>query len=127
MRAAPILIALTIGIAAASAQPRPPALTPATNTAAFDDLSCAARYTLAAFVIRNLDGNASDYYAARASAAGKRYLAMHPGESQDSYASRVATNTELLQERLSSKALTPEALVGEIKSCDQNADSLTVT
>jgi hypothetical protein len=127
MRAIPIIAALAIGVAAAYAQPRVPSVTPATASQAGDDLSCAARYTLAAFVIRNLDGNASDYYAARASAAGKRYLALHPGESEESYASRVATNAQVLQDRLSSKALTPEALVEEIKTCDQNADSLIVT
>jgi hypothetical protein len=127
MRAIPVIVALAVGVAAAYAQPRVPNVTPAAATVAGDDLGCAARYTFAAFVIRNLDGNASDYYAARASAAGKRYLALHPGESEQSYASRVAENAEVLQTQLASKSLTPEALVDEIKSCEQNVDSLIVT
>lgn len=127
MRAIPVIVALAVGVAAAYAQPRVPNATPATASRVSDDLGCAARYTFAAFVIRNLDGNASDYYAARASAAGKRYLALHPGESEQSYATRLAQNAEVLQAELSSKSLTPEALVDEIKSCEQNVDTLIVT
>jgi len=96
-----------------------------TNTG-YDDLSCAARYTLAAFVIHNLDSTAAEYYAQRAAAAGERYLETHPSETQQTYVSRVAQGAQSIQERLSTKSLTPEALVEEIKHCDKDADSLTV-
>jgi hypothetical protein len=97
-----------------------------TTNAGYDDLSCAARYTLAAFVIHGIDSNAAEYYASRAAAAGQRYMEMHPGESEQSYASRVAAGAQDIQQRLSTKALTPEALVEEIKHCDKDSDSLTV-
>lgn len=97
-----------------------------TTTASYDDLNCAARYTLAAFVIHDLDANAATYYVQQASEAGKRYLALHPGESQQSYSSRVTADAQTLQEKLATNSMTPELLVSEIKRCDQGATSLSV-
>ena len=96
-------------------------------SAGYDDLSCAARYALAAFVIQDMDANAAGYYSQRASAAGQRYLATHPGESEASYTSRVTANAQNLQDRLSTNAISPESLVSEIKQCDQAADTRIVT
>ncbi len=112
----------------AVAQPRPESMDPgiAMTNATFDDLSCAARYTLAAFVIHDLDANAAEYYAQRAAAAGKRYLDMHPGESEQSYTNRVTVSAQTIQQQLSTRSLTPEALVEQIKRCDKDAESLTV-
>ena len=77
-------------------------------------------------MIHSIDSNAAEYYAQRAAAAGHRYMETHPGESEQSYASRVAAGAQDIQQRLSTKALTPEALVDEIKHCDKDSDSLTV-
>jgi len=122
--AALILLSSTL---AASAQPRPQAMDPAIETiSTYDDLSCAARYTLAAVVIRQLDARTSEYYVARAAAAGDRYLQTHPSESQQSYATRVATGAKSLQERIATNVLSPQALVAEIKLCDRDADSRVV-
>jgi 4-alpha-glucanotransferase len=98
-----------------------------TTNASYDDLGCAARYTLAAFAIHDLDSTAAAYYAERASAAGKRYLALHPGESEQTYTARVTADAQSLQQRLANNAITPEGLVAEIKRCDQDADSRIVT
>jgi hypothetical protein len=129
MRSVAFLAAAVVacGVSQASAQPklRTIAATMAQNAASYDDLGCAARYTLAAFVIRDLDANAAGYYAQQAVDAGKRYLAMHPGESEQSYSSRVVAGAQNLQARLATNGITPETLVAEIKSCDQNAGSLT--
>ena len=93
MRAIPLVAAaiVTLGLSQATAQPKMRDMDSAlvTTTASYDDLNCAARYTLAAFVIHDLDANAATYYVQQASEAGKRYLALHPGESQQSYSSRV--------------------------------------
>jgi hypothetical protein len=131
MRATPLIAAalLAIGLVPAVAQTgssdsRMPVVL---ANAGYDDLSCAARYELAAFVIQDMDVNAAGYYTQRASAAGKRYLATHPGESEASYTSRVTANAQNLQARLSTNAITPEGLVSEIKQCDQAADSRVVT
>ncbi|HEY1960823.1 MAG TPA: hypothetical protein VGG69_00275 [Rhizomicrobium sp.] len=99
----------------------------ATTNASYDDLNCAARYTLAAFVIQQLDTTAAAYYAERASDAGKRYLALHPGETQQTYSSRVVANAQDIQARLASNSISPESLVAEIKHCDQDADTRVVT
>ncbi|HEY4112578.1 MAG TPA: hypothetical protein VGM17_00825 [Rhizomicrobium sp.] len=130
MRLAPIVTALLLSsvVSGASAQPTAKSLDPAlivTNTS-YDDLNCAARYTLAAVVIRGLDSTAATYYSERAEEAGKRYLQMHPGESIQSYANRVQQGAQALQERLDNNALTPEGLVADIKHCDSNSDSLIV-
>jgi hypothetical protein len=116
------------GVSQASAQPKlhTIAATMAENAASYDDLGCAARYTLAAFVIRDLDSSAAAYYAQQAADAGKRYLAMHPGESEQSYSSRVVATAQNLQGRLATNAITPEALVSDIKNCDRNSSSLSV-
>jgi hypothetical protein len=98
-----------------------------TTNVAYDDLSCAARYTLAAFAIHDLDASAASYYAERASAAGKRYLALHPEENQQTYTARVTADAQTLQQRLANNGITPEGLVSEIKHCDQDADSRIVT
>jgi hypothetical protein len=118
---------LAIGVNQACAQPklRTISATMAENAASYDDLGCAARYTLAAFVIRDLDSNAAGYYAQQAADAGKRYLAMHPGENEQSYSSRVVTSAQNLQARLATNGITPETLVAEIKRCDQNSGSLS--
>jgi len=118
---------LALGLNQASAQPKLQniAATMAANAGSYDDLGCAARYTLAAFVIHDLDATAAAYYAQQASEAEKRYLAMHPGETQQSYSSRVTAGAQSLQQRLTNNGITPEALVAEIKSCDQNASSLS--
>jgi biotin-(acetyl-CoA carboxylase) ligase len=119
---------LAIGINQASAQPRlhTIAASMAAHAASYDDLGCAARYTLAAFVIRDLDSSAAGYYAQQAADAGKRYLAMHPGESEQAYSSRVVATEQNLQQRLATNAITPESLVTDIKSCDRNSGSLSV-
>jgi hypothetical protein len=131
MRAVPLLSALIVACAVgqATAQPKMRNMDAglATTNTAFDDLNCAARYTLAAFVIHDLDQTAAAYYAERATAAGKRYLALHPAETEQTYASRVAANAQGLQQRLSTNAITPEALVADIKRCDQDSDSRIVT
>ncbi|MBV9569951.1 MAG: hypothetical protein JO056_01760 [Alphaproteobacteria bacterium] len=97
------------------------------HVAAYDDLTCAARYTLAAFAIQDLDASASAYYVGRAQDAGKRYLALHPGESEQSYTARVTADARSLQSRLVNNGLTPEGLIAEIKSCDEAADTRNVT
>jgi len=124
--AAAILVASALG--QASAQPKPQAMDPAVLSATgdFDDLNCAARYTLAAFVIKGMDSTAAAYYTERASAAGKRYMDLHPGESEASFATRVTTDAQALQDKLANNSLTPEALVADIKHCDATADSLNV-
>ncbi|HEX5244802.1 MAG TPA: hypothetical protein VFW23_16175 [Tepidisphaeraceae bacterium] len=131
MRAIPLFAAaiMTLGLTEAGAQPKMNATEPAitANVPAYDDLNCAARYTLAAFVIQTLDGSAAAYYAQRATDAGKRYLALHPGESEQSYNTRVTTNAQDIQARLATNAITPEGLVAEIKHCDQDSDTRTVT
>jgi hypothetical protein len=131
MRAIPLVSALVVACAVsqATAQPKMRNMDPGVETtnAAFDDLNCAARYTLAAFVIHDLDQTAAAYYAERASAAGKRYLALHPAETEQTYTSRVTANAQTLQQRLSTNAITPEALVAEIKRCDQDSNSRIVT
>jgi hypothetical protein len=119
---------VAVGVNQASAQPKlhTIAAVMAEKAASYDDLGCAARYTLAAFVIRDLDANAAGYYAQQAVDAGKRYLAMHPGENEQSYSSRVVASAQGLQARLATNGITPETLVSEIKSCDQNSGSLSV-
>jgi hypothetical protein len=119
---------LAIGINQPSAQPKlhTIAANMAENAASYDDLGCAARYALAAFVIRDLDSSAAGYYAQQAADAGKRYLAMHPGENEQSYSSRVVASAQNLQQRLATNAITPESLVSDIKSCDRNSGSLSV-
>lgn len=130
MRLAPIIAALVLSsvVSGASAQPTPKSLDPAliVTNASYDDLNCAARYTLAAVVIRGLDLTAASYYSERAEQAGKRYLQMHPAESIQSYATRVQQGSQVLQDKLNNSALTPEALVAEIKHCDSNSESLIV-
>lgn len=130
MRAIPLIAAaiVTLGLSQATAQPKMRDMDPAllTTNAGYDDLSCASRYTLAAFVIHDLDANAATYYAQQASEAGKRYLALHPGESEQSYSSRVTAGAQTLQEKLASNSMTPETLVSEIKHCDQGSTSLSV-
>src|SRR5581483_5552002 len=103
---------VALGLNQASAQPRLQniAATMAANASSYDDLGCAARYTLAAFVIHDLDATAAGYYAAQASEAGKRYMAMHPGESEQSYMARVTADAQNLQQRLATNGITPEAL-----------------
>jgi len=90
MRAIPFALALAVCpiLNQASAQPKMQNMDPALQTtmAGYDDLSCAARYTLAAFVIHGIDTNAAEYYAQRAAAAGQRYMEMHPAESEQSCA-----------------------------------------
>ena len=129
MRTVALLAAavVAVGVNQASAQPKlhTVADTIAQNAASYDDLGCAARYTLAAFVIKDMDSTAAAYYAQQAADAGKRYLAMHPGESEQSYSTRVVAGAQSLQARLATNGITPEALVSEIKSCDQNASSLS--
>jgi len=129
MRTVAFLAAAVVvcGASQASAQPKlhTVAATMAQNAASYDDLGCAARYTLAAFVIRDLDSTAAAYYAQQAVDAGKRYLAMHPGENEQSYSSRVVATAQGLQARLATNGITPETLVSEIKSCDQNSGSLS--
>ncbi len=130
MRAIPLFAAaiVTLGLTEAGAQPKMQNMDPAVAVGAadYDDLNCAARYTLAAFVIQNLDGTAAAYYAQRASDAGKRYMALHPGESEQSYTARVTTNAQNIQTRLATNAITPEGLVAEIKRCDRDSDTRTV-
>ena len=96
------------------------------TNASYDDLTCAARYTLAAVVIRSLDTTAAAYYSERAEQAGKRYLEMHPGESLASYTTRVQQGAQVLQDKLTANSLTPEMLVADIKHCDSNSESLIV-
>ena|SRR5690348_4383615 len=131
MRVAPLIAAaaLAAGLTQATAQPKMRAMDPgiATTNAAYDDLNCAARYTLAAFVIQQLDTTAAAYYAERASDAGKRYLAMHPGETEQTYSKQVVASAQDIQARLANNAITPESLVSEIKHCDQDADTRVVT
>jgi hypothetical protein len=131
MRVLPLIAAgvLACGLTQATAQPKMRSMDPgiATTNVAYDDLNCAARYTLAAFVIQQLDSGAAAYYAERASDAGKRYLALHPGETEQSYSSRVVANAQDIQAKLASNTMTPEGLVAEIKHCDQDADSRVVT
>ena len=130
MRAIPLLVAAVVasGVTQSSAQPKMQSMDPlVTTNVAYDDLSCAARYTLAAFAIHHLDLTAAAYYAERASAAGKRYLAMHPGETEQTYTARVTADAQSLQQRLANNGITPEGLVSEIKHCDQDADSRIVT
>jgi hypothetical protein len=130
MRLAPIVAALVLSsvVSGASAQPTARSLDPAliVTNASYDDLSCAARYTLAAVVIRGLDSGAATYYSARAEQAEKRYLQMHPSETIQSYATRVQQSAQTLQDRLNANALTPEGLVADIKHCDSNSESLIV-
>lgn len=130
MRIVPLAATCLLGCALsqASAQPKPEALDRAliTTNVAYDDLSCAARYTLAAFVVQSMDTTAAAYYSERADAAGQRYLQMHPGETEQAYTSRVKTTAEDLQERLTKNSLTPETLVSDIKQCDANSDTLIV-
>ena len=97
------------------------------HVVAYDDLTCAARYTLAAFAIQGLDASASAYFAGRAADAGKRYLALHPAESEQSYRARVTADAQNLQLRLTNNGLTPEGLVAEIRSCDEASDTRSVT
>lgn len=119
---------VTCSLNQATAQPTMRSMDPlVTTNASYDDLNCAARYTLAAFAIHDLDSTAAAYYAERASAAGQRYLALHPGESEQGYVARVTANAQSLQQRLTTNAITPESLVAEIKHCDQDADSRIVT
>lgn len=131
MRAAPVILAsiAALGLSQASAQPQVKNTDIAVRIAStsYDDLNCAARYTLAAFVIQDLDASAAAYYAARASDAGKRYLALHPTESEQTYSAQVTANAQTIQTRLATNAITPESLVSEIKQCDQAADSRVVT
>ena len=131
MRATPIIAAAFVALGLIPAAAQTATSTPGNSvilaSAGYDDLSCAARYELAAFVIQDMDANAAGYYMQRASAAGKRYLATHPGESEQSYTSRVTANAQNLQTRLSTNAITPEGLVSEIKQCDQAADTRVVT
>ena len=130
MRTLTIAAALlvTSALSQASAQPKPQAMDPAVLSATgdYDDLNCAARYTLAAVVIKGMDRTAAAYYSERASAAGKRYMDLHPGESEEAYTSRVTTDAQALQDKLANNSLSPEALVADIKHCDANADSLNV-
>ena len=106
---------VTLGLNQATAQPAMRGMVPlVTTNISFDDLNCAARYTLAAFAIHDLDSMAAAYYAKRASAAGQRYLALHPGESQQSYVARVTANAQGLQQRLTTNAITPESLVADM-------------
>lgn len=119
---------VTCSLNQATVQPTMRSMDPlVTTNASYDDLNCAARYTLAAFAIHDLDSTAAAYYAERASAAGQRYLALHPGESEQGYVARVTANAQSLQQRLTTNAITPESLVAEIKHCDQDADSRIVT
>jgi hypothetical protein len=131
MRAIPLIAAsiLALGLTEAGAQPKMQNMDSAVSAGAadYDDLNCAARYTLAAFVIQNLDGTAAAYYAQRASDAGKRYMALHPGETEQTYTARVTTNAQNIQTRLATNAITPEGLVAEIKHCDQDSDTRSVT
>lgn len=130
MRLAPSVAALVLSsvVSGASAQPAPKSLDPAliVTNASYDDLSCAARYTLAAVVIRGVDATAATYYSERAEQAGKRYLEMHPGQTMQSYSGLVQQNAQALQDRLNNNALTPEGLVADIKHCDSNSESLIV-
>ena len=130
MRATLLLAAavVTLGLNQAIAQPTMRSMDPLVTTkVSYDDLNCAARYTLAAFAIHDLDSTAAAYYADRASAAGQRYLATHPGESQQSYVAQVTANAQGLQQRLTTNAITPESLVADIKRCDQDSDTRIVT
>ena len=129
MRMFPVAAALLISSTlVASAQPTPKSLDPAVETtSSYDDLSCAARYTLAAVVIHNLDAGAAEYYVTRAAEAGDRYLQTHPGETKESYANRVADGAQSLQARISANQLSPQALVAEIKHCDRDSGSRVVT
>jgi hypothetical protein len=130
MRVLPLIAVATLafGITQVTAQPKMRSMDPgiATTNVAYDDLNCAARYTLAAFVIQQLDTSAAAYYAGRASDAGKRYLALHPGETEQTYSNRVVANAQDIQAKLASNSITPESLVAEIKRCDQDADSRVV-
>jgi hypothetical protein len=132
MRAVPVLFSsiVALGLSQASAQPEMRNMDPAVATSAnasYDDLNCAARYTLAAFVIQDLDASAAAYYSERASDAGKRYLALHPSENEQTYSAQVTANAQNIQSRLATNAITPEGLVSEIKQCDQASDSRVVT
>ncbi|MBV8800067.1 MAG: hypothetical protein JOY77_09695 [Alphaproteobacteria bacterium] len=118
---------LAFGVTQSSAQPNMQHMEPLVTNVTYDDLGCAARYTLAAFAIHELDASAASYYAERATAAGKRYLAMHPTESEKSYTARVTADAQSLQQRLANNGITPEGLVSEIKNCDQAGDSRIVT
>jgi hypothetical protein len=130
MRLAPIVAALILSsvVSGASAQPTAKSMDPAliVTNASYDDLGCAARYTLAAVVIRGLDSGAATYYSERAEQAGKRYLEMHPAETPASYSGRVQQGAQALQDKLNANALTPEGLVADIKHCDSNSESLIV-
>ncbi|HSC18084.1 MAG TPA: hypothetical protein VLC74_04130 [Rhizomicrobium sp.] len=120
--------AVILSLNQATAQPTMRSMDPlVTTNVAYDDLNCAARYTLAAFAIHDLDLTAAAYYAERASAAGQRYMALHPGETQQSYMAQMTANAQNLQQRLTTNAITPESLVAEIKRCDQDADTRIVT
>jgi hypothetical protein len=130
MRATLLLAAatVTLSLSQATAQPTMRSMDPLiTTNVAYDDLNCAARYTLAAFAIHDLDLTAAAYYAERASAAGQRYMALHPGETQQAYMAQMTANAQNLQQRLTTNAITPESLVAEIKHCDQDADTRIVT
>ena len=131
MRVAPLIAAVAVacGVTQATAQPKMRSMDPGivTTNVAYDDLNCAARYTLAAFVIQQLDTTAAAYYAQRAADAGQRYLALHPGETQQTYSNRVVASAQDIQAKLANNAITPESLVAEIKHCDQDADSRVVT
>jgi hypothetical protein len=130
MRVAPLIAAAAVafGVTQATAQPKTRSMDPGlvTTNVAYDDLNCAARYTLAAFVIQQLDTTAAAYYAQRASDAGKRYLALHPSETEQTYSNRVVANAQDIQAKLAANSITPEGLVAEIKHCDQDADSRVV-
>ena len=131
MRSIPLFVAsiVALGLSQASAQPQMRNMDPAvatTTNVSYDDLNCAARYTLAAFVIQGLDASAAAYYSARATDAGKRYMALHPAENEQSYSARVTANAQDIQTRLASNSITPEGLVAEIKQCDQAADTRVV-
>ena len=118
---------VTLGLNQATAQPAMRGMVPlVTTNISYDDLNCAARYTLAAFVIQQLDTTAAAYYAQRASDAGKRYLALHPSETEQTYSNRVVANAQDIQAKLAANSITPEGLVAEIKHCDQDADSRVV-
>lgn len=129
MRLAALAISGTIALFAsgALAQPAPVGASAVRVAGVSDDLTCAAHYTLAAFAMHELDATAAEYYEVRASDAGKRYLALHPGETQQSYTARVSADAQTLQQQLVNNSLTPESLVSAIQSCEQATETRNVT
>jgi hypothetical protein len=91
-----------------------------------DDMRCAVGYTLAGFALQSLDAEAASYFAERAATAAKRYLQMHPEETQQSYADQLIAGALNLQERLAINAVSPEHFLSDIRECQEKFDSRVI-